>query len=240
MWRASPTSQDALAEWVDAAAHAGPADTISTAAVKPTNTVIILRRMAPPPSSRRHVAAMCHRTPLRDDAVVPVLETDRLLIRPFETGDLDEWAEVMSDPEVVAFLGTPPMSREDAWRSMAIFLGHEQLRGWSNNAVVEKSSGRLVGRSGLWQPEGWPGLEVGWALGRFAWGHGYATEAAAAWRDWAFAELAADELISVIHRDNARSIAVAERIGHTLWREAEVRGAPCLIYGQRRPAGSGG
>jgi RimJ/RimL family protein N-acetyltransferase len=166
---------------------------------------------------------------------VPVLETDRLLLRPFEEGDLDEYAEIVADPEVTRFLGSDPLDRGQAWQSMAYFLGHERLRGWSNNAVVETATGRLLGRCGLYRPEGWPGLEVGWALGRFAWGHGFATEAAIPWRDWAFNALGAEELISVIQRENARSVRVAERIGHSFMRDIEIRGIPCVIYGQRRP-----
>lgn len=157
-------------------------------------------------------------------------------MRPFVDSDLDEWAPIMADPEVMTFIGGQPMSRDDAWRAMATFVGHDQLRGWSNNALIDKATGRLLGRCGLWQPEGWPGLEVGWTLGRSAWGQGYATEAALAWRDYAFDVLDAPELISVIHPDNARSIAVAERIGHAYLRTIEVRGWPCLIYGQARPA----
>jgi RimJ/RimL family protein N-acetyltransferase len=167
---------------------------------------------------------------------VPTLETERLLMRPFEERDLDEYAAILSDPDVVRYLGDgEPMTREDAWRSMAQFLGHERLRGWTTNAVIEKATGRLLGRAGLWRPEGWPGLEVGWTFGRFAWGRGFATEAALAWRDWAFAVLGAEELLSVIHRDNRRSMRVAERIGHRrLPGELEVRGFPCVLYGQRR------
>lgn len=166
---------------------------------------------------------------------MPIFETARLLLRPFEERDLDEYAAIMADPEVVRYLGHEPMSRDDAWRSMALHLGHERLRGWGNNAVVETASDRLLGRAGLWYPEGWPGLEVGWALGRFAWGRGFATEAAVAWRDWAFSTLGADELLSVIDPSNTRSVRVAERIGHTFLGDIEVRGHACVLYGQRRP-----
>lgn len=167
---------------------------------------------------------------------MPTLETERLLLRPFEEGDLDAYAAIVADPEVVRYLGHEPMTREDAWRSVALFLGHGVLRGWTNNAVVDKATGRLLGRCGLWQPEGWPGLEVGWTLARAAWGYGYATEAALAWRDWAFGTLRVEELVSVVHRDNARSTRVAQRIGHRRLREIEVRGHPCVLFGQRRPA----
>lgn len=167
---------------------------------------------------------------------MPVLHTQRLLLRPFTEDDLDAYAQIVADPEVVRFLGDGRTAdRDEAWRHMALLLGHEVLRGWTNNAVVDRASGRLLGRAGLWQPEGWPGLEVGWVLARSAWGHGYATEAAAAWRDWAFDHLGVPELISVIHRDNTRSAKVAERIGHRLLREQVVRGNPCVIWGQRRP-----
>lgn len=175
------------------------------------------------------------RVPVCEPGRVPTLDTGRLLLRPFEERDLDEYAAMLADPEVVLWLGHDPLSRDDAWRSIALFLGHERLRGWTNNAVVDNGSGRLLGRCGLWQPEGWPGLEVGWAFARDAWGHGYATEAAAAWRDWAFAELDVDEVISVVHRDNDRSAAVARRIGHRPLREMEVRGRPCVLWGQSRP-----
>ena len=81
------------------------------------------------------------------------------------------------------------------------------------------------------------GIEVGYVFARDAWGHGYATEAAAAWRDWAFDVLGLEELLSVIHRDNERSKRVAERIGHRYLRDIELRGHPCVLYGQRRPSG---
>lgn len=171
---------------------------------------------------------------------LPTLETERLLLRPFEEADLDQYAAIMSDPEVVRFLAQDPNTREDAWRSMATFLGHGVLRGWTNNAVVRKADGVLVGRCGLWEPEGWPGTEVGWTFGRQFWGNGYATEAAVAWRDWAFEHVdALDVLISVIHVDNAASQRVAKRIGHRLLREQDVRGQPCGIWGQEAPSSPG-
>lgn len=163
---------------------------------------------------------------------MPTLETGRLLLRPFAEGDLDAYAAIVADPEVMRYVGGRPLDRAEAWRQIALFLGHERLRGWTNNAVVDRATGALLGRCGLWRPEGWPGLEVGWMLGRAAWGHGYATEAALAWRDWTFAVLGARELVSVVHRDNLRSARVAERIGHRRLRDLELNGQPCVLWGQ--------
>ena len=162
------------------------------------------------------------------------LGTERLVLRPFEDADLDDYAAITADPTVQRWVGGP-LGRDDTWRQIALFRGHEVLRGWTLHAVVERSSGRVVGRCGLWRPEGWPGVEIGWLLARDVWGHGYATEAATAWRDHAFGGLGIPELISIIDPENAASIRVAERIGHAYLRDDVVRDVPCLIYGQSSP-----
>jgi RimJ/RimL family protein N-acetyltransferase len=142
----------------------------------------------------------------------PSLETDRLLLRPPAAQDLDGWAEMMADDEAARFLGGA-QPREVAWRGMASMAGSWALMGFGMFSVIEKASGQWVGRLGPWQPEGWPGTEVGWGLVRSAWGKGYATEGAAAAIDWAFDNLGWDEVIHCIDPDNLGSIRVAERLG---------------------------
>jgi RimJ/RimL family protein N-acetyltransferase len=165
-----------------------------------------------------------------------VLRTPRLLLREFAEDDLDELTAIMADPEVTRYLGDgEAVDRADCWRFIALALGHQRLRGYALWAAVVRDTGRLVGRVGLWYPEGWPGLEVGWVLGRASWGRGYATELAAACRDYAFDVVGTDELISLIYPDNVRSVAVAERIGHRHLRDTVFKGEPCRVYGQRRP-----
>jgi RimJ/RimL family protein N-acetyltransferase len=87
------------------------------------------------------------------------------------------------------------------------------IQGFAMFSVIEKSSGQWLGQMGPWQPEGWPGTEVGWALKRSAWGKGFATEAAVAAIDWAFAELGWAEVIHSIAPDNHASHALARRLG---------------------------
>ena len=165
------------------------------------------------------------------------LETERLQLRQFRDSDLDALARMSSDPEVMRFIGEgKAQDRDDVWRGIAQHLGHWQLRGYGNWAAVDKATGECVGRIGLWNPEGWPGLEVGWLLARSHWGRGLATEGGRAARDWAFATLGADRLISVIHPDNTASIRVAERLGETFERPSEIRGTPVVIYGMSRPS----
>ena len=157
------------------------------------------------------------------------LETERLVLRAFRESDTDAYAEMLADPEVMRFLGKP-MSRAEAWRNMAMMLGHWRLRGYGFWAVEEREGGEMVGRVGCWRPEGWPGLEVGWTLRRRFWGRGYATEAARASVEYAFAELKQTRVISLIAPDNAASIRVGLRLGERPAGEWEVFGTRVIVY----------
>ena len=142
----------------------------------------------------------------------PTLETERHILRPPRAEDLDAWAAFAADPVVTRFLGGVG-DRALAWRQLCTMAGAWVINGFSMFSVIEKATGRWVGRLGPWQPEGWPGTEVGWALRRQAWGRGYAAEAATAAIDWAFAELGWTEVIHSIAPDNHASQALARRLG---------------------------
>lgn len=113
-------------------------------------------------------------------------------------------------------------------------IGHWLLRGYGQWALERREDGAPLGRAGLWNPPGWPGLEVGWKLARNAWGQGYATEAGAATIEWAWATLDAPRLISIIQPDNARSIRVAERLGMRRLEQTTLRGQEVVIFGIER------
>lgn len=140
------------------------------------------------------------------------IETERLILRPPVAGDFEGWAEFAADPEVMRFLGGV-LPRSTAWRGFIAMAGAWQIQGFAMFSVIEKSSGRWIGRIGPWVPEGWPGTEVGWGLLREAWGRGYALEAAIATIDWSFAQLGWDEVIHTISPENAGSKALARRLG---------------------------
>ena len=158
------------------------------------------------------------------------LETERLALRLFRESDTDAYAEMVGDPEVMRFLGGRPVPRAEAWRNMAMMLGHWRLRGYGMWAVEEKASGEMVGRVGCWKPEGWPGLEVGWTLRRRFWGRSFATEAARASVNYAFDVLNQARVISLIAPENVNSIRVAERLGEKPEGEWEVFGTKVIIY----------
>ncbi len=164
------------------------------------------------------------------------LETERLLLRPFSEADTDGYARICADPKVMRFLGGKPFSREESWRHIAFMLGHWRLRGYGMWALEEKSSGALLGRIGFTNPEGWPGFEVGWTLGRDHWGRGFATEGARAALEYGFSGLDQAHVISLIHPDNKPSIRVAERLGETLEGMTLLMGIKVCVYGIQRPS----
>lgn len=142
----------------------------------------------------------------------PTLETARLILRPTALEDLDGFAALSANPESARFIGGV-QPRAVAWRAMSAMAGSWVLQGFAMFSVLEKSTGRWVGRVGPWMPEGWPGTEVGWGLLRDAWGKGYATEAATAAIDWAFDHLGWTRVIHCIVPENSPSAEVARRLG---------------------------
>jgi RimJ/RimL family protein N-acetyltransferase len=147
--------------------------------------------------------------------MIPRLETERLHMRPWHASDFDAFAAMMADADVQRYLSGQPLSRGEAWRSLAASVGQWVLRGYGTWAVERKSDGALLGKVGIVHPEGWPGIEVGWTLGKSAWGHGYASEAAIAAIDYAFITLPLERVISIIHPENIPSQKVAARVGET-------------------------
>ena len=120
------------------------------------------------------------------------LRTARLILRPPRLEDLAPWTAMMADEEVARHVGglkPAPL----VWRQFMCVAGAWQLEGYAMFSVIERSSGRWIGRLGPWKPPGWPGTEIGWTITRECWGRGYATEGATAAADWAFEQLGWEE-----------------------------------------------
>lgn len=149
----------------------------------------------------------------------PTVGTERLVLRPFVDDDVDDYFAIHDTPEVRHWLRThPSYDRSQAWAQLAFWMGQWALRNSGQWAVVERETGRMVGRAGTHRPErpDWPGLEVGWTFHPDVWGRGYATEAGRAAVEWAFANHPDDRLVSTILPSNTASQAVARRLGFTL------------------------
>jgi RimJ/RimL family protein N-acetyltransferase len=143
------------------------------------------------------------------------LKTERLLLRHFDLADSESLMYVFGDADVMHF-GDGVQTREwvDNWLQDA--LESYQTRGLGPYAVVEQSSGEVIGYCGLFycpDVNGRPEIEIGYRLRRSAWGQGYATEAVLAVRDFAFKALNIRHLIAMIDPSNTASIRVAEKVG---------------------------
>jgi RimJ/RimL family protein N-acetyltransferase len=170
-------------------------------------------------------------------ALGPVLETPRLILRPPTAEDFEPWAAFMAD-DSTRFIGGPQHPAV-AWRGMGTMIGAWTIEGFSMFSVIEKTTGRWLGRLGPWRPHGWPGTEVGWGLIPEAQGKGYAVEGATAAIDWAFDVLDWTEVIHCIDAENHPSIALAERLGSRRLRSAVLPPPlewPVDVYGQSREA----
>lgn len=144
----------------------------------------------------------------------PILFTDRLILRLPQAGDLDGWAAMAADAEAMRFIGGAK-SRAECWRDLCAMRGAWDIRGFAMFSVIERDTGRWVGRIGPWEPEGWPGKEVGWGVSNDFAGKGYAHEAAVACMDYAVDVLGWTHIIHSIDPENVRSIALAKRLGST-------------------------
>lgn len=167
----------------------------------------------------------------------PTLETARLILRPTALEDLEGFVTLIGDPESARFIGGL-QPRSMAWRAMCAMAGSWVLNGYAMFSVIEKATGRWVGRVGPWMPDGWPGPEIGWGLLREFWGHGYATEATVATMDWAFEHLGWTEVIHSIAPENKASQQVAIRLGSRLLGPGKLPPphdtTPMEIWGQDR------
>ena len=153
------------------------------------------------------------------------LETERLLLRLPVPEDAAAAAELLTDPEVMRFLGGETVPPEDIGKVVEKWRQRWKTIGMGPFMIERREDGRFLGRAGIlvWDARTWTHAgadtgesaqpELGWALVRAAWGRGYATEAARAVRDWARTERGVGRLISLIAPDNVASQRVAQRLG---------------------------
>ncbi len=173
-------------------------------------------------------------------ADTPVLETDRLTLRAPKMADWDRWWAFTQDDRSRFIRGEEPMELGKAWRAFAHVTGMWALRGYGSFIFCLKGTDDALGMTGPWHPMEWPERELGWTVwSADAEGKGYAFEAAARARDFAFRDLGWDTAVSYIDPKNARSIALAERLGARLDPDAPAPFADekTLVYRHPRPEG---
>lgn len=177
------------------------------------------------------------------DHIAPLL-TERLELRPWrdDAHDLDAYAAISSDPEVMRHIGDgSALTRERAATQLARFAAHWEDHGYGLRAAVLRDGGGVAGFAGVMragQPGVRPGdVEIGWRLARSHWGRGYATEAALAVRDHAFGELRLARLVAFVRPANTASIGVMRKLGMEHLKDGTCSfGRPMRIFAVANPA----
>ncbi len=159
------------------------------------------------------------------------LMTARLELRPLRHSDLAALTTMLGDP--VGMAAWPaPLTPQECEQWVERNLHRYQVDGFGRCAIVSRETGEFVGDAGLarTEVEGSPEVELGWVVRHDLWGRGIATEAAAAWRDYAFGQAGLDRIVSMIDAANPASIRVAEKIGMAMERTAVWAAQPMLMY----------
>ncbi|MDU8912936.1 GNAT family N-acetyltransferase [Aestuariicoccus sp. MJ-SS9] len=142
----------------------------------------------------------------------PRLDTDRLILRGPSPHDAEPMIAFLMDQDRAGGFGAYD-NRGDAWRWWALNIGHWHVHGYGYFTIEDRATGAPAGISGIWNPEGWPEPELGWVVFEGFEGKGIAYEASHRARQWAYEDLGFTTLTSNIVPGNARSIALAERLG---------------------------
>jgi RimJ/RimL family protein N-acetyltransferase len=161
------------------------------------------------------------------------VKTERLLLRPFAPTDHERYARITADPEVMRYMGAgAPNTPDMAWRMLASGLGHWEMLGYGLWAVELPGAG-IIGHAGFLNPQGWPGFELGYMLGRDYWGRGYAREATTKALEIAWGTLKRERVISLIRPLNAPSIKLVKSLGASYERTTDLMGGPAEVYVHR-------
>jgi RimJ/RimL family protein N-acetyltransferase len=158
-----------------------------------------------------------------------MMQTERLVLRELAASDFADRFKMscsIQDP------GKDPPAERFERGLFQHYLDHQGLFGYSMYAVTLKSTGQFIGSCGLehYEWDGSPEVEIAYDLNREFWGQGYATEAAAAVRDFAFGELGLQRIVSYIVPDNIASRRVVEKIGLSKEKQFMKDGRLHIVY----------
>lgn len=171
---------------------------------------------------------------------IPVIETERLILRAHRLGDLDALARMWGHPEVVRFIGGTPLTREESWARLLRYVGHWKLLGFGYWAVELKGEDRFVGDVGFanWQRDISPSLEdmpeAGWAFSPEVHGQGLATEAVQAALGWMDRHAGHPPTACLIGEGHAASVRVAHKCGYREFAHASHKGRPVILFRRQR------
>ncbi len=161
--------------------------------------------------------------------MIPTFTTERLVLRPSTMADFDSYADFLASDRAWGMGG--PLSVEMAWSFFTNDVGQWALLGMGGLIVERREQPGAIGQVAVCHGPIFPEPELGWLLYAGHEGHGYASEAAAAMRDWALGPRGLSALVSYIDPANDRSARLAERLGAVIDTNAATPGnAPTRVY----------
>ena len=172
---------------------------------------------------------------------IPVIDTERLRLRPHRPSDLDDCATLWAHSDVVRYTSRKALSKEEVWARILRYIGHWSVLGFGLWAAEDRASGRFVGDIGFadFKRDITPPLgsapEAAWVLAPWAHGKGFATEAVRAMHTWLEAKFGPTRTVCLIDPANGGSIRVAEKSGYREWRRANYHNDPVIVI-ERVPA----
>jgi len=166
---------------------------------------------------------------------IPLLQTDRLLLRGHYPADLPPLVAMWQVPQFYQYLAPAPLSEEEIWTKMLRHMGFWQLCSYGFWAIEERDTGQFIGVAGFGAGQraitpslkGYP--EIGWLLAAHTHGRGYATEAAQAVLAWADAHLPEPRTVCLIDVANAPSLRLAAKCGYREFARTDYHGAPVVL-----------
>ena len=167
---------------------------------------------------------------------IPVIETERLILRGHCLDDFEALAAMWGDPEVARYIGGKSLTREDSWARLLRYAGHWELLGFGYWAVESKGSAQFIGDVGFanWRRDITPSLEGipegGWVFTTASHGSGLATEAVQAAVGWIDKHFAGKKTACIIGTENIASIRVAERAGYHEFARTDFRGSQVIQF----------
>jgi RimJ/RimL family protein N-acetyltransferase len=167
---------------------------------------------------------------------IPVLETERLVLRGHRLEDFADCSILWTDPAVTRFIGGKPSTREEVWARLLRYAGLWSLLGFGYWVVTEKDTGRFLGEVGFadFRREIEPSLEgvpeAGWVMAPHSHGKGYATEAVKAAIAWGEKHFGDRHMACIIAPENGPSLRVAEKCGFREWQHTTYKDNPTIMF----------
>jgi RimJ/RimL family protein N-acetyltransferase len=173
---------------------------------------------------------------LHSSAQVPVIETERLKLRPHRLDDFIPCSAMWADSVVTRYIGGKPLSGEESWARLLRYVGHWSLLDFGYWVIEEKATGTFAGEIGFadYKRNLEPSLdgapEIGWVVASKFHGKGYATEAVRAAVTWGDKHFERSRTACLIHPENLPSIRVAEKCGYRESHQATYKGQPTTVF----------